>query len=240
VLSRPGLHGGTTARQPAFVARYRYPEDPRGLGVHVELAGPERVYRARIGSHVANFGVVITRRGRGVTVEPRVVSWLDENRLLGDAALPVVQNPYLPQLGDPVLVAGALLPAPGAYGIVFDSPKPDGAGSFTFRYWVNDVTPPSVRLQTPVVRRGRPLVLTATDAGSGVYSASLSVSLDGKRAPASYAHGHVRVSTAALAPGTHRLRLSLSDYQETRNNENVARILPNTRFFSAKVRIRGR
>ena len=239
LLARPGLRAGTTAGQPAFVTRYRYPEDPRGLGVHVELSGPERVYRARIGSGVANFGVVVTRRSPGVTVEPRVVYGLDENRLAGDAALPVVQNPYLPQLGDPVLVAGALLPSPGTYGVVFDSPRAEGAGRFTFRYWVNDVTPPSVRLRTPTVRRGQQLVLAATDGGSGVYPASLAVSLDGHGVRATYGDGRVRVSTAGLAPGTHRLRLSLSDYQETRNNENVARILPNTRFYSARVKIRG-
>ena len=239
-LSQPGLHSGTTAGQPALVTRYRYPEDPRGLGVHIELAGPERVYRARIGRGVANFGVVITRRSPGVTVEPRVVYGLDENRLAGDAALPVVQNPYLPQLDDPVLVAGALLPSPGTYGVVFDSSRTSGAGRFSFRYWVNDVTPPSVRLRTTNVRSGQPLVLAVTDGGSGVYPASLSVSLDGHSAHATYTDGRVRVSTAGLAPGGHRIRLSVSDYQETRNNENVARILPNTRFFSALVRIRPR
>ncbi len=41
-----------------------------------------------------------------------------------------------------------------------------------------------------------------------------------------------------VAPGTHRLRLRLSDYQETRNMENVARILPNTRVVVTSVRIR--
>jgi hypothetical protein len=37
----------------------------------------------------------------------------------------------------------------------------------------------------------------------------------------------------------HRLRLRVSDYQETKNTENVARILPNTRVLSATFRIRG-
>jgi len=238
-LTRVGLHTGTTRGQPSLVSHYRYPEDPRGLGVHVQLGGPEVVYRVQIGRRVANFGVVVTKRSRGVTVEPRVVAGLDEDRLLGDMALPVVQNPYLPQLGDRVLVAGGLLPAPGEYGIVFDSPGASGAGRFTFRYWVNDVTPPTVRLRTRSVAADAPIVLGVSDSGSGVYPASLAASLDGHPARARYAKGRVRVATAGLAAGRHRLRLSVSDYQETRNDENVGPILPNTRFFSVVVTIRG-
>ena len=39
-------------------------------------------------------------------------------------------------------------------------------------------------------------------------------------------------------PGTHRLTFQVSDYQETRNMENVARILPNTRMISTTFRVR--
>ena len=237
-LARTGLHRATTAGQPSLVSRYRYPEDPRGLGVHVQLNGPELVYRVRLRRPVANFGVVITSRSRRSTVEPRVVYGIDENRLAGDAALPVVQNPYLPQYGARVLVAGALKPQPGDYGVVFDSPKAAGAGRFTFRYWVNDVSAPIVRLRTRTVRAGRPLLLTAVDRGSGVYPDSLAATVDGHARDVGYTNGRVSVSTAGLAPGKHRLALRVSDYQETRNDENVARILPNTRFFSAVVQVR--
>jgi hypothetical protein len=34
------------------------------------------------------------------------------------------------------------------------------------------------------------------------------------------------------------LRVEVADYEETRNNENVTRILPNTRVLSAQVTIR--
>lgn len=237
-LVRPGLHRATTAGQPSYVSRYRYPEDPRGLGVHVQLAGPELVYRVRLGRPVANFGVVITSRSRRSTVEPRVVYGIDENRLAGDAALPVVGNPYLPEYGAHVLVAGVLKPTSGEYGVVFDSTTPSGAGRFTFRYWVNDVTPPTVRLRTHTTKRGQPLLLTASDRGSGVYPASLEVTIDGHKAGARYDNGRVTVSTTGLAVGKHTLALRISDYQETRNDENVARILPNTRSFSAVVTVR--
>ena len=47
-----------------------------------------------------------------------------------------------------------------------------------------------------------------------------------------------RIATDGLAPGTHRLRLQLSDFQETRNTENVTRILPNTRVVTASITVR--
>ena len=41
-----------------------------------------------------------------------------------------------------------------------------------------------------------------------------------------------------VASGRHHVRLSVADYQETRNMENVARILPNTRVVTASVTVR--
>jgi subtilisin family serine protease len=237
-LTRPGLVHGSTAGQLSLVSRYRYPAFPRGVGVTTILRGPERVYRIRLTRSVANFGVVITSRAKGSDVEPRVVEGLDENRLTGYAALPVVFNPYLDQYGDPVPAAGALAPIPGEYAIVFDSGTRREAGSFTFRYWVNDVTPPVVRLRTKVVRGNAPVRLAATDAGSGIYAGSLKAKIDGEPADATFRDGVISVSTSGLRPGAHRVWLRVSDYQETKNTENVARILPNTRTFTAAFRIR--
>ena len=77
------------------MTRYRYPEDPSGVGVTTTLRGPERVFRLRLTKPAANFGVVIIHRGRGSRVEPRVVAGLDENRLTGYAGLPINHNPYM-------------------------------------------------------------------------------------------------------------------------------------------------
>ena len=41
-----------------------------------------------------------------------------------------------------------------------------------------------------------------------------------------------------MKPGKHRLRLQASDYQESRNMENVPPILPNTRVLSAAIVVR--
>ena len=45
------------------------------------------------------------------------------------------------------------------------------------------------------------------------------------------------ITTGALARGTHRLTFQVSDYQETRNMENVGPILPNTRTISTTFRV---
>jgi subtilisin family serine protease len=238
VLERPGRVRGTTAGQTGLVSRYRYPESPSGVGVTTVLRGPERVYTLRLAKPVANFGVVITSRSRGARVEPRVVAGLDENRLTGVAALPVTSNPYLDQFHEPVPSAGALSPLPGSYAVVFDSPTRAGAGRFTFRYWVNDVTPPVVRLKTRAVDKGRPLKISATDAGSGVYPQSIIARVDGARYRIAFKNGVVSIATGKLEPGTHRLSLRVSDYQEAKNTENVARILPNTRTLTTTFRVR--
>jgi len=220
------------------VTRYRYPDNPTGVGVTTTLRGPELVYLVGMGRGIANFGVVITKRARGITVEPRVVADFDENRLTGYAGLPTNHNPYMDAFQEPVLAAGALSPAPGSYAIVFDSATRAGAGAFTFRFWVNDVTPPTLRLRTRVVDGGQEVKVAAIDKGSGIYADSIAATVDGTVASVSYRYGVVSIPTRNLAPGSHRLRLRVSDVQEAKNTENVARILPNTRWLTATFRVR--
>ena len=151
---------------------------------------------------MANFGVVITRLGPGAKVEPRIVSAGDENRLLGFAALPFDLNPYLRSFQEPVLAAGAIGPPAGAYDVVFDGAR---AGSFTFRFWIDDTTPPSVTLLKRTVARGTPLVVRVTDSGSGVYARSLAVEVDGEERRARLASdGTVRLATGGLTRGRPR------------------------------------
>ncbi len=237
-VPRPGIYRSTTAGRPSLVSRYRYPETPRGVGVTTTLRGPERVFRFRIAKRVANAGVVITQLGLGSRVEPRIVAGLDENRLTGYAGLPVNHNPYMDEFREPLLAAGVLSPSPGAYAVVFDSAARPGAGAFTFRYWVNDVTPPSVRVRTRNVTHGRPFLVSATDAGAGVYPESIRVAVDGTSVRWTLRGRLISIPTSGLSSGTHRLRIRVADYQEAKNTENVARILPNTRTASFTVRLR--
>ncbi len=237
-LAKPGVYRSSTTGRPALVSHYRYPEDPRGIHVTTILRGPERVYRIRLTNRVANFGVVITQRGPGSRVEPRVVAQIDENRLTGYAGLPVAHNPYLEDFRSSVLAVGALSPIAGEYAVVFDSASRAGSGSFTFRYWVNDVTPPTLRVRSRTVGARRPVVVSAVDSGSGVYPGSIIATIDGDDVRAAFRRGVIVLSTAGFAPGKHRLRLRVSDYQESKNTENVARILPNTRTLATTITIR--
>jgi Subtilase family len=236
-LARPGAYAGDTRGRPARVAAYRYPEVPAGGPVSSRLDGPEQVFRVIVTGRVANFGVVITQRGAGSRVEPRVVADGNENRLTGYPALPVNLNPYVDEFGGPTLVAGAIHPKPGTYHVVFDSPSSAGAGTFRFRFWINDVTPPAATIVSQIVRVGSAVRLRVRDAGAGVDPRSLEATVDGRPTRVSMRNGIVAVSTAGLAVGQHRLRVELADYQETRNMENVARILPNSRVVSARVTV---
>ena len=238
VLRRTGTYGGNITRRPSRVSIYRYPENPSGAGVATTLAGPELVFRVRITRRVANFGVAVLRQARGVAVQPRVVVAGDENRQVGYTSLPLNLNPYLADFLRPRLVSGAVRPARGSYDVVFDTRSAAAAGRFTFRFWIDDTTPPRVRLLARAVARGRPLVLAARDAGSGIDPRSLVVAVDGRRRGARYARGRISIPLAGSAPGRHRVTVQISDHQETRNMENVARILPNTRRVSALFTVR--
>ncbi len=237
-LRRPGTYKSTTRGGTSRVARYRYPENPVGFGFAASLPGPERVFRVTLARPATNFGVVVTSRAPGVRVEPRIVRAGDERRLTGYAALPFNLNPYLRTFGELVLASGTILPAAGSYDVVFDSPSAARAGAFTFRYWLNDATPPRASLRTRSVKSGAPLVLRASDGGSGVDPASVVVRIDGDEHEGRFARGEVRVGTRGLAKGRHALRFQISDYQESRNMENVGRILPNTRILETSFVVR--
>ena len=237
-LRSPGLYRGDTRGKTSLASRYRYPDVPAGGVVSAVLQGPEQVFRLTLTRPVANFGVVIVRRDGAARVEPRVISAGDENRLTGYAALPVDLNPYLAQFGAPVLAAGAVRPQSGTYDVVFDSPTDAGAGSFGFRFWIDDTKPPTATLERNRVRRGIPLIVRAADAGAGLDPTTLKVTVDGIVRRARLESGKVRIATSGLRRGTHRLRLQVSDYQESRNMENVPPILPNTRVLTTPVVIR--
>src|SRR5215210_1138414 len=227
-LLRPGMHAGTTRGASASVRAYRYPADVAVEGVTGTLAGPEQVYRVRLRRPAVNFGVAIVWRAKGVRVEPRIVRAGDEDRLLGQTALPINLNPYLRQFRQPTPAAGAIRPTAGSYDVVFDGPSLRTAGAFRFRFWVNDTKPPRLQLVSRAVRRGAPLRIRATDAGSGVDPRTLVARVDRSQVTAAVGTGLLRIPTGRLSRGRHRLELQISDYQESRNMENATAILPNS------------
>jgi hypothetical protein len=97
-----------------------------------------------------------------------------------------------------------------------------------------------VRLLTRSVRRGGKLVLRVGDRGSGVDRQSLLAPVDRRFRRVVYFPGANRaeVRLGALGRGRHTLVFTASDVQETKNNENAAATLPNTRRLSATFSVR--
>jgi subtilisin family serine protease len=224
-LVSPGIVRGTTVGAPARVSSYRY---PTGGSTY---PGPERVYRLTVKGAPANFGAVVLRGH----VTPLVTEAGNENRLTGYPGLPVDINPYRRTAGDPRLVAGAVLPGPGAYDIVLETTGKARPGPFTIRWWLSDTTPPKLRL---LPMQGDDVAITATDSGSGVDPSSITAFVDGSATPATWKDGtfHIRVT-----PGRHQLVVRVSDYQETKNMEDVlpngqgTSVTPNTATLRATV-----
>ncbi|HEY0416500.1 MAG TPA: S8 family serine peptidase [Gaiellaceae bacterium] len=220
-LARPGIHSGTTVGAPALISHYRYP-----TGAGTSFPGPERAYTFRVPHGAANAGVVVLSG----SVVPHVTLFGAEDRVAGYTGLPLDVNPYRQSYGASRDIAAVVLPAGGIYEAVFDAVGTPGP--FTFRSWIDDVRPPTLRLRPS---RGA-IVVSAADSGSGVDPESIAAQVDGKSVAAVFRRGVIRIP-AALGRA-HRLVLSVADYQETKNMEDVVKILPNTATLRATVWVR--
>ena len=238
-LTRAGRYSGNTSHGQARVSSYRYPDDPRGVGLSNDLPGPEQVFRVRIGSPVANFGVRVVSQGKGVVVSPRIVTAGDENRLTGVPALPFDINPYRDSYGTVREVSAALVPSRGLYDVVFDTRSRTVAGRFSFRLWLNDTTPPRSRVRTPSAPKNGSLIVSVVDGGSGVDPRSLAAFVDGRRLTTTFSSGKARVLLSGqFARGRHTLVFQASDYQELKNSESTAGHLPNTSVLRTSFAVR--
>jgi hypothetical protein len=92
--------------------------------------------------------------------------------------------------------------------------------------WQGDTAPPSIRV---LGVRGATLRVGVMDRGSGVDPTALAARIDGEERDVAYSNGVARVSVTGLGRGRHTLVFTAADYQEVKNNENVAGVLPNTR-----------
>ena len=239
-LRLPGVYRGNTRGRPARVSSYRYPSAPGPLGVTQRLVGPEQVFRFTIRGRAANAGAVVVSEAPGSHVSPRLVRGGNEDRLAGYTGLPLRLNPYQQGYFTIIPAVGVFRPAAGAYDLVFDTRSRRVAGRFTFRFWVNDTTPPAARLLTRSVAAGKLVLVRVSDRGSGVDPATLLVRVDGsfRRVIWDKNHSQVGVPTAALGPGSHKLVFTVSDYQEAKNNENAGARLPNTRTLTTTFAVR--
>jgi hypothetical protein len=234
ILRGPGLYHGNTAGKASRVASYRYPQRGLAAGVPTRLGGPEQVFRFTLRRPVANFGAVVVRKARGVRVSPRLVTASDENRVVGYTGIPARLNPYEGfYRGAPVV--GTVLPEPGTYEFVFDTPTRTKPGAFVFRFWIDDTSPPSIRVLGHKARIGRPIRVAVRDSGSGVDPHSLKARVGGRWVRLTYANGVLRLRTKGLHPGRQAVLVRASDYQETKNMEDVGPVLPNTHVLHTTV-----
>ena len=222
-LTAPGTYRTTTVGGASKVLRYRYPTKGDG-----SYPGPEVGYLVHVTKPIANFGVAVLSG----TAIPHVVFAGDENHLTGFTGLPTDLNPYLETFGEARPVAGVDLPAPGNYEIVFDTRSASRAGPFTFRYWVNDTTPPKLHITS---RSGGKIVVAITDGGAGVDPYSVRATIDGRSIQLHYAHNKLILNAGR---GRHLLIVTASDYQELKNMEDVAPIKPNTSTLRRTVTVR--
>ena len=128
-----------------------------------------------------------------------------------------------------------MLANPGTYDVVFDSPKKSRRGGFAFRFWINDTTRPNVHVLSTT---GGIVRVAVRDRGAGVDPQSLRATVDGARRGISYASGVARLSLAGVSRGIHTLVFRASDFQETKNMEDVGPILPNTRTLKTTIVVR--
>ncbi len=222
-LRRTGTYKASTVGGQSKVSRYRFP-----TAGDSSYRGPEVAYLVHVIRPIANFGVAVLS-GKAI---PHVVFARDENHLTGFAGLPTDLNPYRASYGDVRPVAGAVLPAEGTYEIVFDTLNASDAGPFTFRFWLNDTKPPALKILSTT---GGAITVSIADGGAGVDPQSLKVTLDGQDVPKHFQDGRLVVSASA---GSHTISVTASDYQEAKNMEDVAPILPNTATLKQTVDVR--
>ena len=229
----PGLHVGDTRGRPALVSRYRYPDVPTGgavtatsraragLSVRRDEAGRElRGRRSRDGTRASASSQ--SRRSRRREPPHRLRRAPAQSQPLPDPVRRARCSPQVP--------SGRWRAPTTSFST---APRQPGPGSFAFRFWVDDTRPPTATLDN-ARSRGSPLVIRVTDAGSGVDPSTVKVSVDGRvRRPCSWP-ARSASQRAAINRGTHRLRVQISDYQESRNMENVPPILPNTRVLTRR------
>jgi minor extracellular serine protease Vpr len=234
---RLGNVTGDTRRGTLLASHYAFPDRPGQLGLPSSYPGREEILSFRVPPGSRNAGV----RVLSGAVVPQILLTRDENRLAGETALNLVENPYLETFGDRVPVSGMLLPRAGRYYISVETRPGARPGPYRLRVWANDATPPTVALRSSLLYGTEPeLRFVVRDDGSGFDPASLEVTIDGRDVTKVHVAGSdVTAELGHQALGRHRIQITVADFQELKNSENAdARPLPNTRVAHFAVTLR--
>ena len=128
-------------------------------------------------------------------------------------------------------VAAVVLPAGGTYDVVFDSTNAGGR-PFTFRYWVNDVTPPKLR-----VRSTRGSIVVDGDRRGLRRRSELDrgdARREARRNPLRLRHDPHRGDEGTPQPGAHASRTT----RRRRTRRTSRRSSPTPRRFAPTLRVR--
>jgi minor extracellular serine protease Vpr len=254
VVKLKKLQSGDTRTGVDRVEAYRYPVAPFGNAPDTPPMvedGSETVYETFVDRPAVNAGVAIVSETPGARVDPFYLGAQDENTVQGFAGTPVNVNALTSGYLLPIGAAGASFPRQQRFFVVVDSGRDrfdsrSLAGRYTLRSWVDDVTPPSIRLLTTRVAPGRPtLVLRVRDAGAGVDPSSMTIGYHGVLVGATSYDSTSGIavfplprSAPGLVAGTLRLHLVASDFQEAKNIDTVGpSIMPNTRSTNQRIRV---
>ncbi len=250
------LQTGNTNTGVSHVSSYCCPSAPFGpaptfTGPPMNEDGAEHLYWTSIDQPVVNFGVSVLAASPGSLIDPFVLGSKDENDVQGYAGIPTDVNDLTYDANLDIGAAGAQFPRLQRFYVAVDSradPFTDKPlkGSYLLNAWINDVTPPTVRLLTRRVSAGRPLMVAQVDdAGAGVDPLSLVFNYKGVIIGASaydplsgIAVFGLPSQAPKLTPGTTKSLIVAADYQEAKNIDTVgSNLYPNTAFRSTNVKV---
>ena len=250
------LQTGDTAAGSSLVSTYCCPSEPFGpppnyIGSPMNEDGSEHLYYTEINEPVVNFGVSVLASSPGALVDPFVLGSPDENNVQGYAGTPTDVNALTYDANIDIGAAGAQFPRLQRFYVAVDSradPFTDKPlkGKYLLNAWVNDLTPPFVRLLTTRITAGRPLIVAeAIDLGSGVDPLSLVINYNKALVGASaydpltglIVFG-IPTTAPKFKPGKTNAIVLASDYQESKNINTVGNdIYPNTTFLRTKIMV---
>jgi minor extracellular serine protease Vpr len=250
------LQEGSTATGTNRVLAYCCPSAPFGpaadyVGVPMNENGAEHLYSIDINQPIINFGVSVLAESPGALIDPFVLGSKDENDVQGYAGIPTDVNALTFDSNIDVGAAGAQFPRLQRFYVSVDSRTDPFTGKsqngrYILNAWVDDLTPPAVRVLTTRITAGRPLIVAqAVDFGSGVDPLSLVIGYNNVLVGASAYDPSTGLvvfgipdAAPKFKPGKTELAMRASDYQEAKNIDTVGNdILPNTAFLRTKLTV---
>ena len=160
-------------------------QPPTYTGAPMNEDGSEHLYSMEINEPVVNFGVSVLASSSGALIDPFVLGSKNESDVQGYAGVPTDVNSLTFDANLDIGAAGVQFPRLQRFYIAVDSRADEFTnksqkGKYLLNAWINDLTPPSVRVLTTRVTAGRPLIVAqAVDAQSGVDPLSLVLAYSG-------------------------------------------------------------